>query len=196
MKNPDWPRELGLCDKALQLDERNFHCWDFRRFVVKNGNIPLEKELEFSTSLIKRNFSNYSSWHYRTVLLPVLFPEKVPEAQIKEDLNLVLNAVFTDPNDQSAWFYCVFLVDQIKKGGYTDLMGKLVDNVKELCEEEPENEWVLHGTVQLLLNSGIQLTDDEVIFLRETLVKLGDLDPLRRGYYESLRLQVEVIPKR
>lgn len=192
MKNPDWVRELGLCDKALQMDERNFHCWGFRREVVEKGGIPLEKELEFSTNLIKRNFSNYSSWHYRTTLLPVLFPDRIPEAQIKEDLNLVLNAVFTDPSDQSAWFYCGFLVEQIKKGDYLEILAKLIENVKELCEEEPENEWVLHGGVKLLISSGKPLTAEEKEFLGEALSKLEILDPLRKGYYQSLQVNREI----
>ncbi|OQV25696.1 putative Geranylgeranyl transferase type-2 subunit alpha [Hypsibius exemplaris] len=99
MIHPDWQKKLGLCDQALRMDERNFHCWGYRRFVVEKGSVPLDT---------------------------------IPEAQIQEELKLVLNAVFTDPNDQSAWFYSQFLVDQIRKADYTEVMRKLVENVKEL----------------------------------------------------------------
>ena len=27
----DWAREVGLCDRFLEADERNFHCWDYRQ---------------------------------------------------------------------------------------------------------------------------------------------------------------------
>ncbi|XP_052896795.1 geranylgeranyl transferase type-2 subunit alpha [Anopheles moucheti] len=107
----DWQKEVDLCTKYLKLDERNFHCWDYRRYVVQNAKVTEQKEFEFCMEKIEKNFSNYSSWHYRSKLLPVLYPHEadpsrpISEAKLKEELELVLTAAFTDPNDSSAWFY-------------------------------------------------------------------------------------------
>ncbi|XP_028301061.1 geranylgeranyl transferase type-2 subunit alpha isoform X1 [Gouania willdenowi] len=125
LPRPDWARELSLCDRCLSLDDRNFHCWDYRRMVVKMFNVPVDQELKFTDRLIGSNFSNYSSWHYRSTLLPLLHTtaselppmqaespksNRVCEEQLLKEYELVQNAFFTDPNDQSAWFYYRWLL--------------------------------------------------------------------------------------
>ena len=70
MASPEWAREVALCDRYLSMDERNFHCWDYRVFAASSA----ENELAFTMDRINVNFSNYSAWHRRSKLLPLLHP--------------------------------------------------------------------------------------------------------------------------
>ena len=68
------------------------HCWDYRRYVVGHSNVPVEDEFKFTTDKISSNFSNFSSWHYRSKLLPILKPDPNHPIAITEDALLEGNA--------------------------------------------------------------------------------------------------------
>ena len=69
--------------------------------------------------MIKKNFSNYSAWHYRAKLMPKLYNKNgleynasyvIPFDEIKKDLETLKHAFFTDPKDQSPWNYHEWLL--------------------------------------------------------------------------------------
>lgn len=87
----NWEYELAIVSKLLQADARNFHGWQYRRFVVQNLekktlNQLSEKELKtaallavlvneykYTTTKINSNISNFSAWHNRSKLIPKIF---------------------------------------------------------------------------------------------------------------------------
>eukprot|EP00842_Homolaphlyctis_polyrhiza_P004248 jgi/Hompol1/4824/HPOL_003970-RA len=114
MPIPNWDRELKLVGYMLDLDARNFHGWGYRRFVVAAMKTRQPKdEFDFTTLKISQNFSNFSAWHYRGKTLPLAFPSnKERQETVMADFELVRNAIFTEPADQSAWFYQRLLLGQ------------------------------------------------------------------------------------
>lgn len=108
-------KELELLDKFLSLDSRNFHMWNHRRFVTGLKKRSDEDELKYTEKVIGANFSNYSAWHNRSVLLSKLFGKKTEgfspkENKLAEEFDFVHGAIFTDPDDQSGWFYHLWLL--------------------------------------------------------------------------------------
>ncbi|KAM1014256.1 hypothetical protein TB2_044097 [Malus domestica] len=113
-------REMKLLKQFQQLDPRNFHAWNYRRFVAALLNRSDEEELEYTREMVENNFSNYSAWHNRSVLLSNLMKKKAegffPKAKVlNNEYEHVHDAIFTDPDDQSGWFYYTWLLDQTVK---------------------------------------------------------------------------------
>lgn len=85
----NWDFEFKTVGKMLELDKRNFHGWQYRRFVVEN--LELEKlknnndkamegllrlnldEFDYTTAKILIDFLNFSAWHNRTKLIPKIY---------------------------------------------------------------------------------------------------------------------------
>ena len=82
-KNADWNRELAIVLKVLMMDSRNFHGWQYRRYVVSHleqearskephSGTELEislREFQYTTETINKSTANFSAWHNRTKLI-------------------------------------------------------------------------------------------------------------------------------
>lgn len=106
--NVDYQHELALCKEFLRQDQRNFHCWNYRRFVVETCGVAAEDELQYSAEKIQENFSNYSAFHHRSLFLKR--SGKSVRDSLANELTIIENAIFTEPDDQSAWWYHQFLL--------------------------------------------------------------------------------------
>jgi geranylgeranyl transferase type-2 subunit alpha len=138
--------ELKKCESLLKLDDRNFHAWGYRRWVtdelrqirIDGGDAaPLlssslfsdQDEWTFTDAKINQNFSNYSAWHNRALLMEGLAASAsaaavakattsdhaaVFETRAVHETELAIKAFYCDPNDQSAWLYAAFLLRMLQ----------------------------------------------------------------------------------
>mmetsp|Transcript_17259 Transcript_17259/g.60628 ORF Transcript_17259/g.60628 Transcript_17259/m.60628 type:complete len:349 (+) Transcript_17259:80-1126(+) len=195
-------KELALCGKFLEYDERNFHCWNYRRWVATRAGVSAKDEFDFTTQKINRNFSNYSAWHYRSKLFPRRAKElqaagdgdgSVGMALLAPELELVRQAAFTEPDDQSAWMYQRWLFGQVARilqagGAEADAaraaLEAELESCRELHEVEEGSKWppLAMAVILQLLSADGDGGDakEEVQALYSTLQAL---DPAHAAYY-------------
>ncbi|KAK6462147.1 geranylgeranyl transferase type II alpha subunit [Scheffersomyces coipomensis] len=129
----NWEYEFGVVSKLLELDARNYHGWQYRRFVVQNieqDSLKKKKESQsetlillninanefnYTTTKIKKNISNFSAWHNRSKLIPKVFKYFSEVSDIPEPLQELYKTVFQSPH-----LILVHDLELIKTGMYMD----------------------------------------------------------------------------
>lgn len=210
---------------------------------------PAERELSYAELKINQNFSNYSAWHYRTKLLPLVATggsrssssnnnssggdvkaadtnledlihttkiskamQLLPKQVLDAEYELIRQAFYTEPADQSAWFYHRWLLAQ-SQARYTAAAASSKDETedmeedekhhligvlgreKEMCEQlldlEPDSKWPLLTLTRLQEMLDLLLTDEQE---KDSISKvdykvlyglLSEMDTMRRGYYKD-----------
>lgn len=204
-----WQGELVIVNALLEMDARNFHGWHYRRIVVSNieklTKSSLNKsEFEYVTSKINKNISNYSAWHQRVQLITdMLSNDQITDKNdfMNKEIDYITNAIFTDAEDQSVWFYIMWMIkfpivkELLGKDGYLKFLKELRENAEIINTDELEfsgkdNIWCLKIILEidLIQNSFNNLIDKSAC--KKCLEKLMKLDPLRQNRYKYLLLKL------
>ncbi|EIN07715.1 rab-protein geranylgeranyltransferase [Punctularia strigosozonata HHB-11173 SS5] len=195
-----WDRELFVVEKMLDVDARNFHAWGYRRYVLASMPVPRHPhtELDYTTRKIEASFSNFSAWHQRTKVLQTLWDngELDPVQSREEEFELVHNALYTDPADQSAWLYHRWLIGEGKDRAVVE---REMSVIQELLDEQPDSKWCMETLVHYKRIS-IRTHSNELTAMErnkladecgELLKRLIELDPARRRRYEEISTDVD-----
>jgi geranylgeranyl transferase type-2 subunit alpha len=194
-RQANWDKELVVAERILDVDARNFHAWNYRRYVL--ANMPTRKpeisELAYTSRKIGANFSNFSAWHQRSKTLIGLWESgQLDPIQSRDDeFELVSNALYTDPDDQSAWIYHRWLIGS---GENKAQLEREIQLIFELLQEQPDSKWCMESLVhykRLLLQNhspDSQALKQECV---ELLSRLMDLDPVRYFRYQDLKRDLD-----
>eukprot|EP00850_Spirogloea_muscicola_P007001 SM000034S12755 [mRNA] locus=s34:551309:553707:- [translate_table: standard] len=110
--------------RSFQLN-RNWRPYYF--FLADKAGRGPSHELQYTTEKINENFSNYSAWHYRSDLLTRIHAiesqggrgggrgpaGRIGHSVLEEEFELVKQAFYTEPDDQSGWMYHTWLLEQM-----------------------------------------------------------------------------------
>ncbi|KAI9741169.1 MAG: Rab geranylgeranyltransferase [Cirrosporium novae-zelandiae] len=217
-----WYEEFGLVGKMLSLDSRNFHGWGYRRKVVAQLESPAlnisensgtqdtrmtQDEFDYTTRMIQTNLSNFSAWHNRSKLIPRLLDERGASLEerrkmLDDELQLIRRALWTDPYDQSLWFYHQSLMASVDPSLIKFSMvpgldndqrcryvSKELEDILEMLDGAEDCKWIYQALIQytlILVRLGKKMEEVERIRMTEWLSELRELDPLRRGRWDDL----------
>lgn len=114
------------------------------------------------------------------------------DSVLKNEVELCRNAAWTEPSDQSVWFYQKWLFSELPKilPDKTNLLISLaqdqIKSIDELIEEENHEASVALAMsfVLFILREVLKISDDDSR-LETYLNRLIEVDPLRKGHYNK-----------
>jgi hypothetical protein len=157
-------------------------------------------ELQYCENLLGRDndgLLNYSAFHYRSAMLRRKHAEEgTPLSDLlKDEWNLIANAIYTDAFNQSAWIYNRWLLNEMSTD--KEFIEQEVTTCKEILElEKDQCKWALMTMV--ISQIGNSMDNEKANELLQAVDKLIELDPSRAGYYRDLKsdLHIKHVAKR
>jgi len=168
-----------------------------------------EQEFEYTTKMIKANLSNFSAWHNRSQLIPRLLSDRHADSAARrtlldQEFDLITQALYTDPYDQSLWFYHQYLmttlsvkcpekwriVRELDDGDRVEYLQTQLEMLRDMLDGTDDCKWIYQALLTTAQECREVESGDEVVStveMEEWMVQLERLDPLRKGRWVDWR---------
>lgn len=193
------------------------HCWNYRSFITKRLALSLDDDVAFTKEKISENFSNYSALHHRMKLFrkrTFASAKDVGDALFRE-IEMVCDAVYTEPDDQSSWLYARWMFEwalDMHESFETEETGRInmfetkgpmlasyrmiVNACKELVAVEGDLKWPMLTEYFLLELTCLKKElrgrcDEETTRMTHLLDRLKTVDPMHATYYADAQRVVK-----
>lgn len=171
-------------------------------YVLEQGNVDYHLDLQFINNEIHKDYNNYSAWHHRSVVYSKLRNDEIIPL-FKVDFELLLNAFYVEPDDQTSWVYYRWLLSEcVKRYKEMNKVYECIELIKEqfnqinelnqyeLNEHNKHIKWIMLMLIQIhivinKLDNTITLLNNETI--HDYIDWLKKVDTQRSGYYQFIQ---------
>ena len=213
-------RELEFSRQKIEQNFSNYSAWHYRtallplKYSSGGGGGGNSEEGEGVVVVEKEGTNSNSS---AVVGRPTSASATIPWQVLDEEFEFVKQALYTEPEDQSGWFYHRWLIgcviaryqekqrEHVEEGGEEGLLQQRVATIldtqirmcRELLEVEPDAKWPLVTMLRLQeLCSQIGAEGgSSARAVAESYAHVASLDAMRKGYYvDAAQGKAHVVP--
>jgi protein farnesyltransferase/geranylgeranyltransferase type-1 subunit alpha len=99
-----------LTYEVISLAAGNYSAWHYRRVLLDELKIPLEKEMELLRKIGLNMEKNYQIWHHRRCIAEVLNNKEI----LKLEKPYLREIFQSDSKNYHAWSYRVWLIERFQ----------------------------------------------------------------------------------
>eukprot|EP00943_MAST-04B_sp_MAST-4B-sp1_P004373 g4373.t1 len=185
-------KELEYTESVFEDDAKNYHAWGHRQWVLKAYNL-FENELDFIDSLLFSDIRNNSAWNQRWYVL-VRGGEGsgrdsavISDDVVKKEIQYCFSKFDIVKNNQAGWAYLEGLMDSRKYSNYPEIENYIRENVLS----STDNKLICVPAMSVLVDILEEKNDDDArLECNKILDQLGNLDVIRKKYWEYRRNEV------
>lgn len=172
--------ERNLCAIVIEDDSKNFHAWSHLKWTVSRGSQFFDAAdlLAFTASRITEDVRNNSAWGFRYFLYST-YPATL---DLEHETKYAGECIEMAPQNESVWSYLE---------GLYRAQGHDLTELETLCREYAPESGPLRSThaAELLVQI---LSSKNAAAAGGLLDQLAAVEPIRSGYWESLRQKLVV----